>query len=284
MNKIKYLLFLILCLGVTGEITNVSAQVGEKVLATAGGKALKQSDVDKLIEFFEWAFETKFTDEQRSEYQTIKAAQFQNDSLGTKKGIDDMINTFAAVRAKSADQQEKLRQAFVPDFVGTLRNGSDAEAKLLTSVYESAVAAGNAEIETSAAGDISSIAGKWAWSRTGSSTISTVGTYMGSNGSRFTYQFSPKGAVEFTGFMNVMQGGCSQQIFRSIKGQATLNGNTLTIRWQPEKFTRDFSCDTANNYTKTMPAKTEKLQIAFKNDLGQKQLCFVGAECFSPTR
>ena len=84
--------------------------------------------------------------------------------------------------------------------------------------------------------------------------------------------------------MNVMMGGCSQQIFRLIRGKASVSGNNLTISWQPEKFTRDYSCDTANNYTKTMPARVEKRKVSFKTDLGQKQMCFVGAECFSPTK
>lgn len=285
MNNIKYLFLLILCVGIIGGITHVAAQNGGDVLAAAEGKSLRQSEVDKVIEFYEWAFETKFTGEQRSEFSSIQTENFRKDAAGEKKGISDILNTFAAVRAKNDNDQNKLRQAFNADFVEQLRGGRDGESKLLLSIYDSAQTA--SESETSASdggGDISSIAGKWVWSRTGSSTISTIGTYMGSNGSRFTYQFSPNGAVEFTGFMNVMMGGCSQQVFQLRKGQATLSGSTLTIRWQPEKFTRDFSCDTANNYTKTMPAKTEKLQIKFKDDLGQKQLCILGSECFSPTK
>lgn len=281
MNKLKYLFLFVLCFGIIGGVKNVSAQNGG-VLATAGGKSLKQSDVDKVIEFYEWAFDTKFTNEQRSEFASIKADNFQKDPVGEKKGIDNILNNYAAIRAKNENDQYRIRQAFNTDFVGQLRSGADAESKLLLSVYDRAQTA--SEAETSAGGgDISSIVGKWAWSRTGSSTISAGGVYIGSNGSRFTYQFLPDGAVEFTGIMNVMQGGCSQQIFQSRKGQASLSGSNLTIRWQPEKFTRDFSCDTANNYTKTIPAKTEKLQINFKNDLGQRQLCFLGAECFSPT-
>lgn len=284
-NKIKNLFLLVLCVAFIGSaIVNVSAQ-NSRILATAGNQSLKQSDVDKVIEFFEWAFAAKFTNQQRSQYQALKIEQFQNDPAGIKKGIEDVISTYISVRAKSETDQERLRQAFDNDFVGQLRGGNDMESRLLLSVYDSSQASNETEVETNGdGGDISVVAGKWVWSRTGSSSISTVGTYMGSNGSRFTYEFSPSGAVEFTGIMNVMQGGCNQQIFRSVRGQASLSGDTLTIRWAPEKFTRDFSCDTANNYTKTIPAKTETLRIKLQNDMGQKQLCFVGAECFSQTR
>lgn len=141
------------------------------------------------------------------------------------------------------------------------------------------------EIDSSGdAGDAAKLAGKWAWSRTGSTTYGSGGTIPGSNGSRFTYEFSESGEVEFTGIMNVMQGTCRMQIFKSRKGQANLNGDTLTINWEPANFSRDDSCDTAGNYEKTLPAETETLKVAFKNDAGQNQLCLTGKDetCFSP--
>lgn len=274
MNKLKSLLLMVLCAGfIGGMVVNVSAQSG-----------LRQADIDKTIEFFEWALQTKFTAEQRGKYREIKAEQFQADAAGTRRGMNDMLTTFTAVRVKSESEQERVRQAFVPDFVEQMRSVNDAESKFLLSIYENSQTTSDADGETNGdIGDISAIVGKWVWSRTGGTTWTQGGTYVGGNGSRFTYQFSPNGAVEFTGMMNVMQGGCSQQIFQSIKGQASLSGDTLTIRWQPEKFTRDFSCDKTGNYTKTRPAKTENLKISFRDSSGQKQLCIAGSECFSPS-
>lgn len=271
MNKLKYLFLLLVCAGLMGGAANVSAQ--------------KQANVDKVIEFYEWAFETKFTGAERERMQTIKAAGYRKDPTGEEKSIAQTIANYAAVRAKTEDEQAKVRGAFVPDFVEQLRGmNNDDEAKLLLSVYERARAASEAET-TNAAGDISALAGKWAWARTGSGIVDgATGAYMGGNGSRFTYQIAANGAVKFTGIMNIMQGGCSQQIFRSVEGKATLSGDTLTIRWQPAKFTRDFSCDSANNYTKTEPAKTERLKVRLKSASGQKQLCIVGDECYSETK
>jgi hypothetical protein len=45
---------------------------------------------------------------------------------------------------------------------------------------------------------------------------------LGSNGSRHTYQFRRNGAVEYTGIMNVMTGGCNMQVFKTMKGRANL--------------------------------------------------------------
>ena len=272
MNKIKYLFLAIIFAGVIGSAINVSAQTS--------------ADTDKLINYYEWLFETRFTSEQREQYDEIKQEDYRSDGVSEKKGIDSLMANFAKIKSKDENEQARIRGNAVGNFVKSLEDaGSDnKEAKFLLAVYNDAQAKAAREAEANGAGDISAYVGKWVWAHTGSSTISTGGAYMGSNGSRFTYQFSPDGTVEFTGIMNVMQGGCSQQIFRSIKGKASVSGNNLTISWQPEKFTRDFSCDTANNYTKTMPAKVEKHKISFKTDLGQKQMCFLGEECFSETK
>lgn len=275
-NKFKFLFILTLCAGLFGTAMNISAQTGAGSLNTK---------VDKVIEFYEWAFETKFTGEERERLQAIKADAYRKSPSEEEKGMDGMITNYAAVRARNETEQARLRGVFVPDFIGQLNVMSgDAEAKLLLSIYERAQTATDVQA-AGATGDISALAGKWVWARTGSGVVNgSTGAWVGGNGSRFTYQFAANGAVTFTGIMNVMQGGCSQQIFRSAEGRAVLSGDTLTIRWQPAKFTRDFSCDSANNYTKTEPAKTEKLKVRLKTDAGQKQLCIIGDECYSETK
>ncbi|MDZ8134719.1 MAG: hypothetical protein RM049_05365 [Nostoc sp. DedQUE04] len=292
MNKFKYfsILFLSIVL-MDGATIKISAQAaGTKVLVTAQNESLNKSDIDKVIAFYEWVFSGKFTSEQRNEYQSIKLNEFRKDPDGTRKSIDNLISNYTQALAKTEEEQSRIRQAFNGEFVGQLRNlPNDAEAKLLLSVYDSAHAGETASNDTDdssgSVGEISSLVGKWVWTRTGNSAISTNGTYIGSNGSRFTYQFLPNGTVEFTGIMNVMNGSCNQQIFQSRKGKASLSGSTMTINWSPATFTRDFSCDRANNYTKTLPAENETYQVKFKTDLGQKQLCLIGKDetCFSPT-
>ncbi|MFN6529855.1 hypothetical protein [Nostoc sp. ChiSLP03a] len=292
MNKFKYfsILFLSIVL-MDGATIKISAQAaGTKVLVTAQNESLNKSDIDKVIAFYEWVFSGKFTSEQRNEYQSIKLNEFRKDPDGTRKSIDNLISNYTQALAKTEEEQSRIRQAFNGEFVGQLRNlPNDAEAKLLLSVYDSAHAGETASNDTDdssgSVGEISSLVGKWVWTRTGNSAISTNGTYIGSNGSRFTYQFLPNGTVEFTGIMNVMNGSCNQQIFQSQKGKASLSGSTMTINWSPATFTRDFSCDRANNYTKTLPAENETYQVKFKTDLGQKQLCLISKDetCFSPT-
>jgi hypothetical protein len=302
-NAIKYLFLTILCAGLVGGATIVSAQTGgERVLVAAGKKPLKQSDVTKLIEFYEWAFETKFTREQRERFQEYTADEFRNDPAGSRATIDDIKTTLPQILAADAGVQTETRKNFLAAFLPEARKNTDENSQMLLSIYENAqggnqttVASNNSNEEESvetedtsngSGGNVSALAGTWVWGRSGSYTTTTAGAYLGGNGSRHTYQFSANGAVEYTGIMNVMTAGCRMQIFRTMKGRASLNGDTLTIKWSPAAFSRDDSCSPSQNYKKTMPAETETLKVAFKDSYGQKQLCLTGKDetCYSPEK
>lgn len=292
-SRYGFLLILILCAGLTCVLPTASAQTGGGKVLVAGATQLRQSDVDAMAELYEWALDVRFTDEQRARFQSVTEADFRNDPAAARKGIDDLLDMRAKVKAMDENRRREVRRNFVPEFVKGLRQHTDDEAtRLLLSIYDASRGTNDSEVAADSpgvgvtAGNLSALAGKWVWARTGSSTWNPNGTYAGGNGSRFTYQFSPGGAVEYTGIMNVMMGGCSQQVFLSKKGRARLSGDTLTIEWSPATSTRDFSCDRANNYTKTLPAETETLKVSFKNSsTGQRQLCTVsngGETCFSP--
>lgn len=291
-SRYSFLLLLTLCAGVVCGLPATSAQTG----GGQGAAQPRQSDLDAMVEFYEWALDVKFTNGQRAKFQTLTEADFRNDPATARKGMDDLLDMRAQVKAMDENRRREVRRNFLPKFVEGLRQHTDDEAtRLLLSIYDGS--RGVSEPETAAdgpgggdaeavVGNVSALAGKWVWARSGSTTWTPNGTYAGGNGSRFTYQFSPGGAVEYTGIMNVMMGGCSQQVFMSKKGRARLSGDTLTIEWSHATSTRDFSCDRANNYTKTLPAETETLKVNFKNSsTGQRQLCTVsngGETCFSP--
>lgn len=307
MNRTKYLFLMIVCAGlIGGAVLNGAAQTNRVLVS--GKQTLKQSDVNDLIDFYQWVFETEFSDDERNRFQKYTVNEFRNDPNSSRATIDDIVNTFPQLIAADSAVQREARQRFLAAFLPEARKNSDENSRMLVGIYEAAhggkssnyasrnsdedskVADNNsndANDENTGGGDVSDLTGKWVWARTGSTTWTGSGVYAGGNGSRFTYEFAPNGRVQYTGIMNVMQGGCSQQVFQSIEGRASLSGDTLTINWSPEKFTRDFSCDRANNYTKTRPARTEVDKVRFKTDsTGQKQLCLTEKEetCFSSAR
>jgi len=296
MNKIKYLFLLVLSLGLIGGLTNAAAQTGDQVLVSAGGKALRQTDISKLIGFYEWAFQARFNSTQRADFQTHTEAEFRADPSESRKTIDDIVNTFPKILAASDDVQAATRENFLAAFLPEARKNTDANSRMLLSIYEAANGAlpenkasqedkndGYETVKTVGVGNFSALVGKWVSGSSGSMTTTASGVYLGGSGSRHTYQFSANGAVEYTGIMNVMTGGCRMQIFRSAKGRARLNGDTLTIDWSPAAFSRDDSCSPSKNYKKTLPAETETFKINFETYYDDRQLCLTTTDkmCFS---
>lgn len=292
-NKTKHFLLLILCAGMIGAMTNITAQTRDNILVSKSGVSLRQSDVDKMIAFYEWTFEAQFSAEQKSKFTEYTVREFRTDPTKYRTTVDDIVGTFEKISAADESTQRRTRNNFLPAFVAEMQKSTDENSQMLLAIYEAAHGGNKSNVTSdegasepdAAAGNISELVGTWAWARSGSSTYSTGGAYMGSNGSRFTYKFLANGLVEYTGIMNVMTGGCRMQIFKSAKGKASLNGATLTINWSPASFSRDDSCDRAGNYKKTLPAETENFQIRFKTDYGQRQLCMIGKgeTCYSPS-
>jgi hypothetical protein len=251
-----------------------------------------------MIEFYEWAFEVKFNAQQRDRMRESMEGEFRTDAAQARAGIDDVLANYTKVKALSSAEQNAKRKNFTPAFVENLRKAAgDPTSDLLVSIYDEAHGGGQSNGDASSAavdnagasagapvGDLAALVGGWVWGRSGSSTYTTGGAYMGSNGSRFTYKFLANGSVEYTGIMNVMTAGCRMQVFSTKKGRASLSGNTLTINWAPADFSRDDSCSPSKNYKKKMPAETETFQIRFQDSYGQKQLCMNGKDetCFSP--
>src|SRR5215218_5563061 len=122
MIKIKYLFILVLCLATLGTAANVTAQ--SNVLVSAGGKSLKQSDIDGLIDFYEWALGAKFTGRQREEYRKIKVEEFRHDPEHSTKGNTELVGYLPQIRAKSKSEQTKMRDAFNADFIPNLRKAT----------------------------------------------------------------------------------------------------------------------------------------------------------------
>lgn len=301
MNKIKYLFLSVLCAGMIGGATaNISAQTSDKVLVSAKGKTLKQTDVDKLIEFYEWAFQAEFSSTQRGDFQEYTEAEFRSDPAASRATVDDIVKTLPKILAADKDLQAETRKNFLAVFLPEAQKNSDANSQMLLSIYETANGAlpktvaeneqtvedpyGSYEtVKKVAVGNFSAVVGKWVSGNTGSMTTTDSGVYLGGNASRHTYQFSVNGAVEYTGIMNMMTGGCRMQIFKSAKGRATLSGDTLTINWSPASFSRDDSCSPSKNYKKTLPAETETMKINFETYYDDKQLCLTTTDkmCFS---
>lgn len=303
-KNLTSIFLLALCAAIFGGATlNISAQTSGKVLISAKGQTLKQSDVDTLIKFYEWAFQAEFSSTQRRDFQDHTEQEFRANPAESRTTIDDIVKTLPQILAAGEDVQADTRKQFLDIFLPGARKNSDANSQMLLSIYEFANGAlprdvaeneqsekteedrfGSYEtVEKVSVGNFSAIVGKWVSGSSGSIVTTPTGGYLGGNGSRHTYQFGANGTVEYTGIMNIMTGACRMQIFKSAKGKATLNGDTLTINWSPASFSRDDSCSPSKNYKKTLPAETETMKINFETYYDDKQLCLTTTDktCFS---
>lgn len=301
-NKLQSFLLLIFCVAAIFGVAagDVAAQTGGDKILVAGKTPLKQSDIDKLIEFYEWAFQTEFNSTQKADFQEHTVKEFRINPTESRKTIDDIVTTLPKILAAAEDLQTDTRKNFLAAFLPELQKGTDDNSQMLLSIYETANGTfpkntsssekteedryGTYEtVKKVAVGGFAAIVGKWVSGNTGSLTTTTSGVYLGGNASRHSYQFGANGAVEYTGIMNVMTGGCRMQIFRTTKGKATLNGDTLTINWTSGSFSRDDSCSPSKNYKKSLPAETETFKVNFETYYDDKQLCLTGSDktCFS---
>lgn len=102
----------------------------------AASKPYKQSDIDGLIKFHEWAAETKFTSEERQKFESFVGKDFQNNAEKARKDTDGLIDAYAQIQKTDKNTQELTRQLLVPATIEDLRKKTDDFSKFLLQIYE----------------------------------------------------------------------------------------------------------------------------------------------------
>ena len=135
------------------------------------------------------------------------------------------------------------------------------------------------------------IVGKW-FRTTGGSSIDWTGKTTLKGGEDFTFEFAADGSVEFTHkkeVLSIMQ--CRINSLENARGRYTLTGGTLTINLGPMKSTNSNSCDSKENYNKTLGNSTMTSQVQIKrlDDITRPDkpyvMCFDGDEvCYEKQR
>jgi hypothetical protein len=298
MNKLKFIFLLILCAASIGGLTNISAQTSDRVLV-AGNSTLRQSEVDKLIEFYEWAFETSFTKKERVRYQAFVVEGFRQDPAEARKSADVLIKVLAQVRAKDAAAQARMRQMFNEDFSKDLRAANDEESRLMLGIYERGQGADkNDETVEVVTGEQDTEENSK--SLTGAGSQKLVGTWMrsdGAGGSRdytgktnynsgtdTTFEFSADGTMRFSiksETLSITQCRITENTMMS--GRYTVSGNQLTMSLGAATVTGTNSCDAKGNFRKNLSASSltktfvvKELDSVFRPDR-PLILCLAGA-------
>lgn len=293
MQKIKYFFLLFLCLSLFGTLRTVSAQT--------------KADVDGMVEFYEWAFETDFAPEQRDEFQRIFEQNFRKDSAKRRKNTDIILQTFADIKNANSEARRETRKLYLQGFLPKLKakEQTDDEAHFLLEVYRASHGGKDEFTDMDAAlgdtfdksadkapvvADSKSLFGKW-FRTTGSGSITdgTGKTKYGS-GTNYFFEFFADGTIEYTvesKTLSIMQ--CRIESAQKARGKFSTSGDSMTMNLGPMSDSGTNSCNAKENYKKTLEPSTlsvkfqvKKMESIFRPD-NPTVLCFDGGDgdaCF----
>ena len=302
-NKLQIFFLLIFCAAVVGCTNDVAAQRGngsDKVLI-AGKSGIKQSEINKLIEFYEWAFETNFSPNERARYQTFAVEGFRQDAAEARRSADSLLAAYDKVRVKDGETQAKLREMFNEGFVKDLRAANDDASQLLLGIYERGQNGSNGNVREvlsseedlrdteipatnrGAAGS-SKLVGKWTRSVGAGRGDDGTGKTTYESGSNYTFEFFADGTMRFlieTKVLSIMQ--CRTTETAKIPGTYSVSGGELTMNLGTGTSVGTSSCETKGNFKKTLSASklvktfvVKNLDSVFRPD-APLILCFDGA-------
>lgn len=305
-NRLKYLPLLILCAAAFGVPGSVAAQSGngaDRVLV-AGPQALRQSEVDRLIEFYEWAFGTRFSADERARYQSFAVEGFRRDAAASRKGADALLSEYAKILTRDEATQQKMRRSLNEYCGQILRETNDGESRLLLGIYERGLSEAGQETSPEATAGVgrdtpaggagsTNLVGKWVRSTGGGRGDDGTGKTTYSSGTSYTFEFFAGGAMRFHVEKKVLSiTQCRISEVTEIPGRYTVNGDTLTINLGEGTSVGTSSCEEKGNFKKALSGSVlskqfvvKKLQSVFRPD-EPLVLCFDGGAddaCFERT-
>jgi predicted nucleic acid-binding protein len=300
MSRMKSLFLLMMCAAVLcGAAYGAAAQ--------AGSTSLKQADIDKLIGFYEWAFEARFTPDERDRFAELSAEYSRQSPEAARKDADALIAAHAKVRVRDAAAQRQMRQAFNEGFIKDLRAAGGDVSQLLVGIYErgqSVDAAGevlsveeasrDAEPSMSTGGShgdaSNNLVGRWLKSGGAGGSRSPTGKTLYNSGNDVIFEFRADGTMLFLNEKNTLSiTQCRITETMRMSGTYSVSGDSVTMNLGTGTHTGTSSCERAGNFKKTLSASSltkrfvvKRLESVFRPD-APLILCLDGAnddDCF----
>ena len=265
--------------------TPVTQQKEDNEILAQGSPPLTIGLVDKLVEFFEWSLESKFTKSQRTVFTTRliqvweKPLQPLIDGLiQARKGYEALANVRNEDRTKAQSEiQAILREGFADDPPGSL-------GELLRSVYASShpnapPVARNQQAPLNKPGGMtrvpSELVGEWlARGGSGSSYYNPrTGQTSAPNATIDSYKIFADGTYEHSLLMQSSLYNCTTTIFGRETGPIVVQGSTFTITPAPGTLDYKSSCSPSLNSLKQTNFAPETLSWRLERGEYGLQLC-----------
>jgi hypothetical protein len=262
-NNLRIFFCVILCVVVFGGVSQTSAQTGGDKILVADRQPLHQSQIDKVIEFYEWAFEINFSADERTRFQAIAIEAFRQDAATSHQNADTLIKGLEKFRSRDEAAQQKIREAFNESFVKDLRASKDEASALLLSIYERSQRDKSPEFpnptKASGGAKVNKLVGKWMRSIGAGRGDDGTGKTTYSSGENTTFDFFADGTMQFTydkKVLSIMQ--CRISEISKLSGTYTVEGNQLIINLDAGTSVGTSSCEKAGNFKKSLTASTLK--------------------------
>lgn len=262
-NLTAALLALIFVLAYGSSLLTAFADGTDDIVLAEGQPPLTVGMVKRLISFFEWTLDGKFTDEQRVEFARECTADWKNNDQKSIETMVGLIKVSAQLAAASEEQRQQAHPQAQKMLLDALQQQPDDQtSRLLLNVYRQGQQKTPTARDSNEPAGSSSVPGELigAW-RAGSVSSTTfvnrnTGAYADPSGTQVRYRFFPDGRYEFAVLTTQSMYNCTTKLLTYKTGVVSFQGGTLTFIPKTGKFTSEDNCNRQYNYEK--PAKLDR--------------------------
>lgn len=283
-NKLPSLVLLCLFFICGAFVGSAPAQLKDTVIVD-GNPALKQSDVDKLQDFFEWLFEKKFSKAQKGEFQSLVIKKWQSGEMEITAFLG-VLKSHTEIQALNESDREKIRQQLLPQALDTLRRRRNEINEFLTAIYENSrndSSVSNSDqnaIENAGSGGsvtLADLAGTWSSGNVSGIRYKnlTNGDLSDVSGNMSEYIVSAKGDIQYTGYLSTTIYSCSTRLFFTKKGKISISGSTITFDYKTGERDYQNSCNASLSGVKPIPPQRKTVSFTLERSAQQVKLCTV---------
>lgn len=274
-------------------------QAAPEVLVS-GGAPLTRANVDRVIEFYEWALSVGFTPAERATFTDFFVEAWRKGDASAPKLLRMAEKVLALEAPKLEKIQPEFRDAFLADFNA---KPDSATNRFLLGVYQRGHGGGAAanskmaeaqdepkqDAEKRAGGEpdfrpvegavrLSELVGTW--ERAGVSSYgyrdALTNDYRSGHGSANMHEIKPDGSFDYSNYATVSLYDCTTELFTSMKGRVRVSGPQVTFTYVSGTVRGKDSCKTTGfNKPAQIDAKTYRVERDGGNCL---RLCEVGAD------
>lgn len=264
----------------------------EDRMLAQGEPPLTQVAADRLIGFFEWALDIRFTRAERAEFQRQRIAEWRSNDAESVKNVMAILEIEGRLQSLDADRRRQAQVEIQRNLLAELgKNPNDETSRLLLAAHRrshgansaSAIGAAGDETDRAARGGYGGVptdlVGTWLIGSTSGTTFRdrTTGEFSAPSGDQVSYHILPDGRYEYAGLATQSMYGCTTRLMTYMTGRVSVRGASLTFIPETGKFTSEDNCNRKYNYEKRLPLTPETYNWRIERDQRGLKFCLQNA-------